>query len=65
MLAVSIQNALHQKNGDRTAAINEKKYFEIRTHDEAVSYLSDLLRTNLKTEMMAVESEIQAELGSL
>jgi len=47
MLAVSMQNALHPKNGDRTAAINEKKYFEIRTQEEAVSYLSDLLRVNL------------------
>ena len=51
LFAILIQNAKQPKNAQRVAAVKEGAYHEIRTHDEAVEYLSELLRTHMTHEL--------------
>ncbi len=59
--AIAVQNAMHPKNANRVEAIKGGLYRELRSLDDANSFFSDLLTTNLKNEVMAIESEIIKE----
>lgn len=59
--AIAIQNAMHPKNANRVEAIKSGLYKELRSLDDANSFLSEILTTNLKNEVMAIESEIIKE----
>ena len=61
LAAVAIQNALHPKNANRVEAIKGGLYRELRSVEDANNYLSDLLGVNLKSEVLAIESEITKE----
>ncbi len=63
--AIAIQNAMHPKNANRVEAIKGGLYKEMRSLDDANSFFSEILTTNLKNEVMAIESEILKEQESL
>ena len=54
--AILLQNALHPKNANRVEAIKDGSYVEIRTVEEARKFLSSLLETNLKNELLGIQS---------
>ena len=62
LVAVSLQNLLHPKNHNRTEAIASKTYVEIRTEEQAVSYLNGLLQHNLNIVLLAEETKIMSKL---
>ena len=47
VLAICLQNHLHPKNSQRMHAVKNGTYVEIKSVDEAHSYLASLLRRNL------------------
>ena len=51
LFAILIQNAKQPKNAQRVTAVKEGTYREIRTHAEAVEYLSELLKTHMTHEL--------------
>jgi hypothetical protein len=57
-----LQNKQHPKNHHRTEAVQSKEYKELLTDDQADEFLSNLLKSNLLNELMAVETKILAEL---
>lgn len=63
--AISIQNAMHPKNANRVEAIKSGVYKELRTVDDATQFLSNILSTNLRNEIMAIDTEIIREQESL
>jgi len=52
---------MHPKNANRVEAIKGGLYKELRSLDDANSFFSDILTTNLRNEVMAIESEIIKE----
>jgi hypothetical protein len=47
---------LHPKNANRVEAIKDGSYVEIRTVEEARKFISSLLETNLKNELLGIQS---------
>ena len=56
VFAILLQNVLHPKNSNRSEAIKSNTYVEIKTVEEARHFIAGLLETNLKNELMGIES---------
>ena len=56
VLAIILQNLMHPKNSQRTGAITQKWYKEIRDQNEACLFLYQQLETNYDIEMQNRES---------
>ena len=58
VLAMLIQNALHPKNHQRREAVTGKTYIEIKNRDSANSFLHNLVKYNLKNEVLGKETAL-------
>ena len=64
-LAIVIQNCLQPKNTHRVEAIKAGSYVEIDSEETARTFLKNLLKKHLETELMAAESSVNAQLAEL
>lgn len=62
LVAVTLQNILHPKNHNRTEAIANKSYVEIKNEEQAVSFLNEQLQHNLNIALLAEETKIISKL---
>lgn len=56
---------LHPKNSNRTEAVKGGSYVEIRTVDEARKFIEGLLDTNLRNELLGIESACKGQVDKL
>jgi len=54
---------MHPDNSQRKTAIANKTYVGIKTHDEAMLFLEETLRSNLSIEIASRESAIKGGLN--
>lgn len=60
-----IQNCIHPKNSQRVQAIKDDTYVEITSSLAARDYLKQLLKKNLEYELLAAESQVNAQIAKL
>ena len=63
LVAMLLQNTMHPDNSQRKTAIANKTYVGIKTHDEAMLFLEETLRSNLSIEIASRESAIKGGLN--
>lgn len=56
LFAIIFQNVMQPKNHQRRDAISSKAYIEIKNKQDAVTYLSKLLTSNLRNEIASKET---------
>ena len=57
-LAMLVQNCFHNQNKDRNESVENGTYIEIINEEVAHKYLSDLLSSKLKNNLLTLESEM-------
>lgn len=65
VLAIIIQNCLHPKTSQRFDAIKNGTYTEIDSPAATREYLSALIEKNLEHEMLAMKSQVNAQIAKL
>ena len=63
--SIILQNVLQPKNSNRTEAIKSGVYKEITTVEQARVYCSELMGSNLKNELLSIESECKNKVAQL
>lgn len=64
-LAVLMQNCIHPKNSQRVQAVKDGTYVEINSAETARNYIKGLLKTHLEHELLAAESQVNAQIAKL
>jgi len=59
LLAILVQNAAHSQNSQRTDAVKNGTYVDIKTDNEATEHLQGLLTKKMKQRLLTMESEFQ------
>merc|ERR1719310_1827367 len=65
IFSIVLQNLMHPKNSNRTEAIKGGSYVELTEHEQARKFLVELLQSNLKNELLGVESSVKNQMASL
>lgn len=62
LLAMFLQNCIHDKNSDRVKAIEDNKYVEIMDDKMAYEYLCGILRDRITKNYLNKESELMKQI---